>query len=102
MSTDQIAMIPTFTMGHRMRLALEDRGYSIADAAARFGVSRNTITNWCNGHHAPKRFYVQGWAEWLNVPETWLRWGVVPTDNGSAQLPHLDSNQKPFGTRSAA
>jgi transcriptional regulator with XRE-family HTH domain len=101
MTVDQIATIPQFSMGHRMRLGLEDRGYSIQEAADHFEVSRNTITNWCNGHTAPKRSVVRDWSTWLQVPESWLRWGVV-APNTAPQLPHLDSNQKPFGTRSAA
>jgi transcriptional regulator with XRE-family HTH domain len=93
---------PQFTMGHRMRLVLDDRGYSVGDAAERLEVSRNTISNWLNGHTSPRRRDVKAWCTWLAIPEEWLRWGVAgaPTQPGG-MLPHLDSNQKPFVLRLA-
>jgi len=93
---------PQFTMGHRMRLVLEDRGYSVQEAAEQLEVSRNTITNWLHGHTAPKRRDVKAWCAWLEITEEWLRWGVAPPTQPDTALPHLDSNQKPFGLQLAA
>lgn len=95
-------MIPHFNIGDRLRKSRETTGMDQAAFADAIGVSRQSITNWETGKHAPKRIVLNAWSMATGVPEEWLRTGVVPEREFHAaamavpeKLPHLDSNQKP-------
>lgn len=79
--------MPEWTQGDRMRKALEAAGYGVAEAAMRFGVGRNTISNWIHDRTAPSAIVLEVWADWTGVPLIWLQTGVVPSggDGGSVK-----------------
>ena len=102
MSTSADYQIPEFHMGHRMRLVLHDRGYSVQEAADHLEVSRNTITNWFEGHNRPRARDLKAFCLWLRIPQQWLETGQAPHGAGPDDgLPQMDSNHQPFVLRVA-
>ena len=76
--------IPQFDLADRMRKALRTSGLNQEEMAGYLGVSRNTVSNWVNGHWAtpPKRAYLRLWALRTGVPLEWLENGeVTPTND---------------------
>ena len=72
--------IPEWDMADRMRKTLRDSGASVASVADYFGVNRNTIGNWINGHITPDLTTQRLWAMRFGVPLEWLQTGAtVPT-----------------------
>jgi transcriptional regulator with XRE-family HTH domain len=118
MSTQPInSHIPEWDMADRMRKTLRDSGLSVQAIADEFGVSRNTIGSWINGHIVPNPPAIRLWALRFGVPLEWLVDGTTPPEpdgpdggvpaptpvkKGRKKLPHLDSNQKPFDIRLAS
>lgn len=68
-----------------MRKAMEAADYGVAEAAMRFGVGRNTVSNWIHDRTQPSAIVLEVWADWTGVPLLWLQTGIVPTsgDGGS-------------------
>lgn len=71
-------MIPTFELPHRLRRAREVAGLDQIPFAEKIGVSRATITNYENGHVAPRRIVINAWSLATGVPVEWLLHGIVP------------------------
>lgn len=88
MTTATEWVIPEWTVGDRMRKALEDRGLGVAEAALRFGVGRNTISNWIHGRTTPPAIVLEVWADYTNVPLSWLQTGIVPNGGDGLALKH--------------
>ena len=68
----------SFTLGDRMEKALKRSGRSVAETAAYFQVSRNTISNWTNDKTTPRASDIRQWALWTAVPYEWLITGELP------------------------
>lgn len=66
--------------------------------------SATTIRNYISGRTNIDWAGLALWARITGVDQEWLDTGYTssPGGPGLEELPHLDSNQKPFGTRSAA
>lgn len=98
--------IPSWTPGDRFRKAREIRGLTQAQLAELIGVSQRTVARAeeSTDDHLPKRPVMVAWALGTAVPLAWLESGSSPSPNGGpgGALPHLDSNQEPFGLRLAA
>jgi transcriptional regulator with XRE-family HTH domain len=73
--------IPEWDMADRMRKTLRDSGQSVGAVAEYFGVNRNTIGNWINGHITPDLTTQRLWAMKFGVPLEWLQTGVEPHDD---------------------
>jgi hypothetical protein len=80
--------VPEWTQGDRMRKALEAAGYGVAEAALRFGVGRNTVSNWIHDRTAPSAIVLEVWADWTNVPLIWIQTGIVPQPGDGASVTH--------------
>ncbi len=76
--------VPQFDLADRMRKALRTSGLNQEEMADYLGVSRNTVSNWVNGHWStpPKRAYLRLWALRTGVPLEWLEHGEVTPANG--------------------
>lgn len=85
-------IIPTFTMGDRLRKAREVTGLGASEFADVIGVSRNTVTNYERDHVKPRRVVLNAWALRTGVPLSWLETGRAPTD---PERPRQDSNLQP-------
>ncbi len=104
MSTDAAGYIPSVTVGWRIRMAREHAGLDQRALAERTGIARNTISNYELGATTHvKSLYLRQIAMVTGVDARWLETGQAEPDNGPGLtlLPHLDSNQKPFGFPSA-
>lgn len=97
--------VPSWTPGDRFRKAREIRGLTQAQLAELLGVSQRTVARAeeSTEDHLPKRPVMVAWALGTAVPLSWLETGAAggPTSGPGTALPHLDSNQEPFGLRVA-
>ena len=75
--------VPQFDLADRMRKALRTSGLNQEEMSEYLGVSRNTVSNWVNGHWntPPKRAYLRLWALRTGVPLEWLEHGEVTPAN---------------------
>ena len=79
MSSAEEGRIPAFTLGWRMRLALETADISVATIAVRLGYSRSTISRWLNGQDVPRAVVLDAWSRETQVNRSWLERGDSPT-----------------------
>ncbi|QIX28258.1 helix-turn-helix transcriptional regulator [Nocardioides sp. JQ2195] len=75
---DVVGVIPTFTMGDRLRKAREGTGLTTRQFAAVLGVSQSTITNAENCHTRTRRITLLMWSRVTGVPVMWLETGEAP------------------------
>lgn len=94
-------LVPQFDLADRMRKGLRITGSTVQEMADYLGVTRTTVSNWINGHITPSKQTQRLWAMRTGVSYDWLVTGESPhqldADEGFAELPRLDSNQKPAG-----
>ena len=64
--------VPRFRLQHRVRLAMEDAGYSVQGFADELDVSRDTVSRWLNGRGTPSRTQLMAIAMTTDVPLEWL------------------------------
>lgn len=76
-----------FTQGDRMRRAMKVSGESVQGMAAFFDVTRETISTWLNGRHAPSKAVLMMWAAKTGAPFEWLDTGKVPDEGNSSGGP---------------
>lgn len=81
MSTPQIvpepsgAVVPTWTLGDRLRKAREFRGWKQSDMADYLETSVNTVTGYEKDRVKPKRVVINAWADACGVRRHWLHTG---------------------------
>ena len=67
-------VVPAWTLGWRLKRALDEGRVSAGEMALYLGVNRATVSRWMNDVGAqPKRAYVTLWAERCGVDLEWLR-----------------------------
>lgn len=92
-------VIPTFTLGDRLRKARQTTGLEQAEFADAVGIARTTVINYENDRVRPRTIVLRAWALRTGVPVHWLVNGESPqpaTAEGSQSgLPRLDLNQRP-------
>jgi|SRR5581483_1812973 len=73
-------IIPTWTVGDRLRKSRIHAGLEQADIARILGVAQSAIAKWERDERKPRDLLriVEGWAAATHVPREWLLWGVVP------------------------
>jgi transcriptional regulator with XRE-family HTH domain len=81
-SAEYPAGVPEFDLADRLRKALRTSGVGAIEMADYLGVSRNTVSNWINGHTPPRDAYLRLWALRTGVPFEWLERGEVTPTNG--------------------
>jgi transcriptional regulator with XRE-family HTH domain len=67
--------VPRWDLADRMRKSLRDADIGVQDMADYLEVSRNTVSNWINGHNPPSAQTLRLWAMRCGVPLKWLRDG---------------------------
>ena len=75
--------IPTITLRHRLRIALEDAGHSVDYMARQLGCSRNTVGNYLSGRSKPNAATIRVWANLTNVDPVWLAGADYPQLSGA-------------------
>lgn len=81
--------IPEWTLGWKLKRALNYAELSAQDMAAELGVHVATVSRWMNDRESPRRAYLMAWALRCGVPFGWL--------TGDEELPRVDSNHQPAG-----
>lgn len=76
-----------FGLGDRLAKALHVSGVTNQDMADELEVSRNTVTNYINGHTKPKGLYLRIWALKTGVPLEWLETGNFPDTGETEKAP---------------
>lgn len=102
MSSPEGGRIPAFTLGWRMRLALETADISVATVAIRLGYSRSTISRWLNDQDVPRTVVLDAWARETEVDKQWLETGAgsptspegLPAGETNAALAKLASRKR--------
>ena len=72
------ARAPEFTLGDRIRKAIETSPLTVHDVADRLEVHRNTVSQWMHGRSAPSVSDMAAIAELTGVDLRWLRTGDPP------------------------
>lgn len=67
-----------FRIGDRLRIAREHLGLDQRAFAVLIDVSKGTVSNYENGHTAPKTLVVKAWALATGFDPGWLMTGVPP------------------------
>jgi len=75
--------VPEWTLGWRMRRALEHAGLQVDDIAALLGVSRSTVSRWVNDRGPVRAVCLREWAARCGVDYGWLAAGA----RGSISMP---------------
>lgn len=87
MTTLPSGRIPEFTLGWRLRLALDSAEMSVQEIADTLGYSRSTVSRWLNDQDPPRAAVMAQWALLTGVDHGWLAYGIAPTtppDGGKA------------------
>jgi transcriptional regulator with XRE-family HTH domain len=84
------AQVPGWTLGWRLKRALDFGHVSAQQMADELGVHPGTVSRFMNDRETPRRGYLKLWALRTGVPLEWLELG----DDG---LPRVDSNHQPAG-----
>lgn len=90
---------PRFEMdlADRMTKALRFSGLGVQEMAERLQVSRNAVSSWINGRHAPRPRDLKAFALATGYPVAWLETGEPPHDDGGPDGSHLrESNPRPI------
>lgn len=84
MSEPQLASArPVFTLGWRLRLALETASIKAKEMAAELDMDEGTISRWCHDVGKPPRsIYLRHWADRCQVPYEWLARGAEQARGG--------------------
>lgn len=70
--------IPAWRLQDRLRRALDEGGVSAQGMAELLGVSRNTISNYLNGHTRLNPSQLREWARFCHVDPDWLAGEDIP------------------------
>lgn len=81
-------------MRHRLALALEVSGVSVAEMAEHLGASTNTVGNYTSGRTNPKRPTLVLWAMKTGAPLEWIMTGIDPTDPEAEKAPTSEGGGK--------
>jgi transcriptional regulator with XRE-family HTH domain len=98
--TTTAGAVPDWTLGWRLKRALDHAGIKSDEMAEELGVVRGTVSRWMNDvGAAPRAVYVRQWAMRTGVDLHWLETGVVvpaPRDGGGMdERARQDSNLRP-------
>lgn len=69
--------VPTWSLGDRLRKALEHADLRAGDMAEYLDVSRNTIGNYMAGRVKVPEAVILAWSMRTGVPPGWLKSGVA-------------------------
>ena len=89
--------VPDFTLGDRLRKALDHAGISVATMADVQGVGTATVSRWMHDRSPVKRGALMLWAIATGVDQQWLETGTAGLENqtGRDQYAIRDSNPEP-------
>lgn len=75
-------LVPTWTVGDRLRKAREMAGLQAQELASDIDVDRNTVGNYERGRVKPRTIVLKAWALRTGVSLQWLQTGETPAGPG--------------------
>jgi transcriptional regulator with XRE-family HTH domain len=72
MTTYRGGQVPDWTLGWKLKRALDFAGLSAQEMAAELGVHVGTVSRWMNDRETPRRAYLMAWALRCGVAFSWL------------------------------
>lgn len=79
MSEQAASNIPEIKLHHRLNLALEYGGVSVAEMAEAVGYSVKQTSNYLHGRQVPRSGTIAAWAMRCGVDRQWLEHGTTPS-----------------------
>lgn len=82
-------VIPEWTLGWRLQLALEHGKVKVEDMADEIGVGRGTVSRWLHDKGPMREIYIKHWALRCGVNAHWLitgRRGEEPEPSGETNF----------------
>jgi transcriptional regulator with XRE-family HTH domain len=97
LARDDDYMVPEWTLGDRMRKALEVSGTPVGEIAEYLEVNRATVGRWLHDKSPVKKSTLIIWAATTGVDLGWLETGTAGLENqtGRDQYAIRDSNPEP-------
>lgn len=74
-ASSDLYQIPEWSLGWRLKRALDHGGVSAQEMAAELGVHPGTVSRWMNDRERPRLIYIRAWAHKCKVPPAWLAEG---------------------------
>lgn len=68
----EVAAVPTWTLGDKLRKARETANLHQSQLAAEIGISTSSIRGYEHARRAPRRAVLEAWAARCGVPVWWL------------------------------
>lgn len=87
-TTTDTPHIPSFTLGDRLRKALEIADIGHAEMAVKLDVARTTVSNYIHGRTQPSRATIIAWSMATGVPAEWLLFGEEAYDDDGTPRIH--------------
>lgn len=84
----ELANIPVFSIGDRLRKARERVGMSQSAFAHELGISPRTVSSCEREEFGVKRSTVMAWSMRTGVPYEWLQTGAMPADQKGPEPTH--------------
>lgn len=81
-SNPNIGIVPSLTLGQRLRIAREHLGVEQQELAETMGTSRQTVSAVERGVNHPRQLLIRAWAMATGVDRHWLETGEVPAPDG--------------------
>lgn len=88
-------MVPEWTLGDRMRKALEVSGTPVQEISEYLDVNRATVGRWLHDKSPVKRSTLMIWAATTGVDLEWLETGTASPEAGRSMYAIRDSNPEP-------
>ena len=100
-SNPNIGIIPSLTLGQRLRIAREYLGVEQQELAEIMGTSRQTVSAVERGVNQPRQLLIRAWAMATGVDREWLETGQQstppPSGDGADDPSRLrESNPRPI------
>jgi transcriptional regulator with XRE-family HTH domain len=83
----ELSRVPEWTLGWRMRRALEHAGITADQMAGELGMHRSAITRWTHDKVVPREIYLKQWALRCGVSLDWLKDGDSPPPPPAEEVP---------------
>lgn len=89
-------IVPTWTVGDRLRKAREFAGHNQEHLAATIGIARRSVSAYEADQVTPKRPVLLAWAMACGVDLEWLESGEIPTPHGPGATMGTGKNRDSF------
>lgn len=71
-TTQHVEQVPEWTLGWKLKRALDFAGVTAQEMAAELGVHVGTVSRYMNDREEPRRAYLIAWALRCGIPLSWF------------------------------